>query len=164
MLVSYYLLILYYNYTWRRYSYFTYANITLIPLLTPLHCPNPSSTPPQMREAERAASGGGEIFYMRNADDLTGKDGEIVLAEYSEQYPPLMMQVGMATKFKNYFKRVRQTSPAPFTKYMDLFKAQRTLHHSSLAHNPFTSLSHYLFLLLHPFNPYFIIFLLLQKI
>ena len=60
----------------------------------------------QMRETERAASGGGEIFYMRSADDLTGKDGEIVLAEYSEQFPPLMMQVGMATKIKNYFKRV----------------------------------------------------------
>lgn len=30
---------------------------------------------------------------------------EIVLAEYSEQYPPLMMQPGMATKIRNYYKK-----------------------------------------------------------
>ena len=59
-----------------------------------------------MREQERAASGGGEMFFMRTPEDLTGKDGEIILAEYSEEFPPLMMQVGMATKVKNYYKRV----------------------------------------------------------
>ena len=60
-----------------------------------------------MREQERAASGGGEMFFMRSPEDLTGKDGDIILAEYSEEFPPLMMQVGMSTKFKNYYKRVR---------------------------------------------------------
>lgn len=29
----------------------------------------------------------------------------MVLAEYSEQYPPLMMQPGMATKIRNYYKK-----------------------------------------------------------
>lgn len=60
-----------------------------------------------MREQERQASGGGEMFFMRTSQDLTGKDGDLILAEYSEENPPLMMQVGMATKIKNYYKRVR---------------------------------------------------------
>jgi transcription initiation factor TFIID subunit 1 len=59
-----------------------------------------------MREQERQASGGGDMFFMRTAQDLTGKDGDLILAEYSEEYPPLIMQVGMATKIKNYYKRV----------------------------------------------------------
>ena len=47
------------------------------------------------------------MFFMRTPDDLTGRDGDIILAEYSEEYPPLLMRVGMATKIKNDFKRVR---------------------------------------------------------
>lgn len=59
----------------------------------------------RLREQERLASGGGEMFFMRTPDDLTGRDGELILAEYSEQYPPLMNQVGMAVKMRNYYKR-----------------------------------------------------------
>ena len=59
-----------------------------------------------MREQERQASGGGDMFFMRTPQDLTGKDGDLILAEYSEEYSPLIMQVGMATKIKNYYKRV----------------------------------------------------------
>ncbi|XP_067134209.1 transcription initiation factor TFIID subunit 1 isoform X1 [Centruroides vittatus] len=59
----------------------------------------------KLREQERQASGGGEMFFMRTPEDLTGRDGEIILAEYSEEHPPLVMQVGMATKIKNYYKR-----------------------------------------------------------
>ena len=62
--------------------------------------------PSQLREQERMASGGGDMFFMRTPEDLTGKDGDIVLAEYSEEFPSLVMQVGMATKIKNYYKRV----------------------------------------------------------
>ena len=57
------------------------------------------------REKERAASGGGEVFFMRNPEDLSCCDGELVLAEYSEQYLPLVSAIGMATKIKNYFQR-----------------------------------------------------------
>lgn len=60
----------------------------------------------QMREQERQASGGGDMFFMRTPQDLTGRDGDLILAEYSEEYPPLFMQVGMASKIKNYYKRV----------------------------------------------------------
>lgn len=59
-----------------------------------------------MREQERQAAGGGDMFFMRTPQDLTGKDGDLILAEYSEEYPPLIMQVGMASKIKNYYKRV----------------------------------------------------------
>ena len=64
-----------------------------------------------MREVERQASGGGEMFFMRTADDLSARDGELVLAEYSEEFPPLISQVGMATKIKNYHKRVSTLYP-----------------------------------------------------
>lgn len=46
------------------------------------------------------------MFFMRTPQDLSGMDGDLILAEYSEEYPPLMMQIGMATKIKNYYKRV----------------------------------------------------------
>lgn len=64
----------------------------------------------QLREQERLAFGGGDIFFMRTPQDLSGMDGELIMAEYSEEYPPLLMQVGMATKIKNYYKRVSQIS------------------------------------------------------
>ena len=46
------------------------------------------------------------MFFMRTPEDLTGKDGDLILAEYSEEHPTLMSQVGMASKIKNYYKRV----------------------------------------------------------
>ena len=64
----------------------------------------------QLREQERLAFGGGDIFFMRTPQDLSGMDGELIMAEYSEEYPPLLMQVGMATKIKNYYKRVSKLS------------------------------------------------------
>ncbi|XP_060941614.1 transcription initiation factor TFIID subunit 1 [Limanda limanda] len=72
----------------------------------------------KMREQERQASGGGDMFFMRTPQDLTGKDGDLILAEYSEEYSPLIMQVGMATKIKNYYKRKPGKDPgAPDCKY-----------------------------------------------
>ncbi|XP_064636542.1 transcription initiation factor TFIID subunit 1-like isoform X2 [Lineus longissimus] len=59
----------------------------------------------KLRDQERSASGGGEMFFMRTPQDLTGMDGDLILAEFSEEFPPLIMQVGMATKIKNYYKR-----------------------------------------------------------
>lgn len=80
----------------------------------PLAEPGPHSVLPllkhikkkaKQREQERIASGGGDVFFMRTAEDLTGRDGEIVLIEFSEEHPPLMNQVGMCSKVKNYYKR-----------------------------------------------------------
>jgi transcription initiation factor TFIID subunit 1 len=47
-----------------------------------------------------------ELVSIQNAADLSATDScELILAEYSEQFPPLMMQPGMATKIRNYYKR-----------------------------------------------------------
>ncbi|XP_059142595.1 transcription initiation factor TFIID subunit 1-like [Physella acuta] len=75
----------------------------------------------KIRDQERQAFGGGEIFFMRTPQDLTGMDGELILAEYSEEFPPLLMQVGMASKIKNYYKRKpgKDTNP-PTYKYGEL--------------------------------------------
>ncbi len=52
------------------------------------------------RAAEREEAGGGDIFLMREPKDLSGKDGDIVLLEYIEEYPPLMSFAGMCSKIK----------------------------------------------------------------
>ncbi|XP_053671796.1 transcription initiation factor TFIID subunit 1 [Anopheles nili] len=59
----------------------------------------------KQRELERIASGGGDVFFMRTPEDLTGRDGELILIEFCEEHPPLMNQVGMASKIKNFYKR-----------------------------------------------------------
>ena len=45
------------------------------------------------------------MFFMRTPKDLTACDGHVILAEYAEEHPPLIMATGMATKIKNYYKR-----------------------------------------------------------
>ncbi|XP_065085735.1 transcription initiation factor TFIID subunit 1-like isoform X2 [Ochlerotatus camptorhynchus] len=67
----------------------------------------------KQRELERIASGGGDVFFMRTPDDLSGRDGELVLVEFCEEHPPLMNQVGMATKIKNYYKRKAAKDSGP---------------------------------------------------
>ncbi|XP_073945377.1 TATA-box binding protein associated factor 1 isoform X2 [Choristoneura fumiferana] len=67
----------------------------------------------KQREAERLASGGGDVFFMRTPEDLSGRDGEIVLVEFCEEHPPLISQVGMCTKIKNYYKRTATKDSGP---------------------------------------------------
>ncbi|XP_050421868.1 transcription initiation factor TFIID subunit 1-like [Adelges cooleyi] len=67
----------------------------------------------KLREQERIASGGGDVFFMRTPDDLTGRDGSIILVEYCEEHPPLLNQVGMCSKIKNYYKRKIGKDPGP---------------------------------------------------
>lgn len=67
----------------------------------------------RQRELERIASGGGDVFFMRNAEDLSGKDGDIILVEFCEEHPPLMNQVGMCSKIKNYYKRKASKDSGP---------------------------------------------------
>ena len=50
-------------------------------------------------------SGGGEVFFMREPEDLSACDGGLILTEYGEQYPPLVSNIGMANKIKNYYRR-----------------------------------------------------------
>ena len=51
------------------------------------------------------------MFYMRRLQDLSGLDSDVILVEYSEQYPPLLNQIGMATRVKNYYKKVNNRFP-----------------------------------------------------
>ncbi|EDW81773.2 uncharacterized protein Dwil_GK12244 [Drosophila willistoni] len=67
----------------------------------------------KQREVERIASGGGDVFFMRNPEDLSGKDGDIILTEFCEEHPPLMNQVGMCSKIKNYYKRKAEKDSGP---------------------------------------------------
>ncbi|XP_066926449.1 transcription initiation factor TFIID subunit 1-like isoform X2 [Clytia hemisphaerica] len=57
------------------------------------------------REKERQAFGGGEMFFMRQPEDLSGQDGDLVFMEYCEELPPLVCQAGMNTRIRNYYKR-----------------------------------------------------------
>ncbi|KAK0416026.1 hypothetical protein QR680_012256 [Steinernema hermaphroditum] len=59
----------------------------------------------ELREKQKADEGGGEIFFMREVQDLSGKDGTLLLLEYSEEHPPLISQSGMASRIRNYHKR-----------------------------------------------------------
>ncbi|TPP67234.1 Transcription initiation factor TFIID subunit 1 [Fasciola gigantica] len=69
------------------------------------------------REEEKSATGGGDIFFMRTPADLSGTDGDVILCEFTEEFPPLMTQVGMASRVINYYRplnpRDRSLSPAP---------------------------------------------------
>ncbi|XP_017772378.1 PREDICTED: transcription initiation factor TFIID subunit 1 isoform X3 [Nicrophorus vespilloides] len=69
----------------------------------------------KQRETERMASGGGDVFFMRKPEDLTGRDGDIILLEFCEEHPPLMNQVGMCSKLKNYYKRKAGKDSGPPT-------------------------------------------------
>ncbi|CAI2299008.1 unnamed protein product [Caenorhabditis sp. 36 PRJEB53466] len=66
-----------------------------------------------MREAMRCAQGGGEVFYMKHVEDLSGKDETLVMIEYSEEHPVVLSQPGMASKMKNYFKRRQANDTEP---------------------------------------------------
>ncbi|PVD34224.1 hypothetical protein C0Q70_05490 [Pomacea canaliculata] len=88
----------------------------------------------KMREQEKQAFGGGEIFFMRTPQDLTGMDGDLILAEYSEEFPPILNQVGMASKIKNYYKRTPgKDTNSPIFKYGELAYAYTSPFLGSLA-------------------------------
>jgi transcription initiation factor TFIID subunit 1 len=65
------------------------------------------------REKERVMSSGGEVFFMRSPVDLSSCDGYLIMAEYSEEHPPLFMACGMATKIKNYYRRPKKLKIGP---------------------------------------------------
>ncbi len=48
---------------------------------------------------------------MRTPQDLSISDGDIALAELSEQYPALISTMGMATRIKNYYRRPEVLKP-----------------------------------------------------
>ena len=58
------------------------------------------------KAAEREAlETSGSPFVMKSRKDLSAKDGTIILAEYSEEHPLLVMRPGMCTHIINYYRR-----------------------------------------------------------
>ncbi len=44
---------------------------------------------------------------IRTKSDLTGSFGELLLFEYSEQYPALLNEIGMFSKIRTYLRPVK---------------------------------------------------------
>ena len=59
----------------------------------------------RQREREQNFLQTGLPFQFKARRDLSARDGTLILAEYCEEYPPLLMRTGMATHMLNYFKR-----------------------------------------------------------
>lgn len=60
----------------------------------------------ERRKTQTMMDSGTEIFYMRNLRDLSAREGTLVCIEYSEEHPPLLSLPGMASKIRNYYRRV----------------------------------------------------------
>ncbi|XP_068944319.1 uncharacterized protein C19orf84 homolog [Petaurus breviceps papuanus] len=67
----------------------------------------------QERQQKLEASGGGHMFFMKTIQDLSGLDGDLILVEWSEENPPFLNQVGMASQIQNYYKRKIGKDPGP---------------------------------------------------
>lgn len=57
------------------------------------------------RNAETLATGGGGVFFMRDVEDLSMKDGNLFHYEYSEEYPSLLSQSGMCSLLRVFFRK-----------------------------------------------------------
>lgn len=60
----------------------------------------------EQRKRQTMMDSGSEIFHMRTVRDLSARDGTLVCIEFSEEHPPLFSQPGMASKIRNYYRRV----------------------------------------------------------
>ncbi|KAI1731322.1 bromodomain-containing protein [Ditylenchus destructor] len=65
----------------------------------------------EKREQQKLLEGGVDIFPMRETQDLSARDSELLLLEYCEEHPPLLSQPGMASRIKNYYKRKDTKEP-----------------------------------------------------
>ena len=101
----------YHRWPIKRYSHGPLSNFTAFHGVQSLY--KHQRKMEKWRTAEREEAGGGDIFLMREAKDLSGKDGDLVLFEYIEEYPPLMSFVGMCSKIKNYYKRKPDNDKGP---------------------------------------------------
>ena len=51
----------------------------------------------------------GQPFAMKLRKDMSARDGTVILTEYSEEHPPLIMRSGMCSHIINYFKRAEDS-------------------------------------------------------
>lgn len=94
----------------KRYSHGRLANPVSHPVFS---LSKEISLKAQAREEERQVSGGGDVFFMREPDDLSGRDGDLVLVEFSEEHPLIMNECGMCSKVINYYKRKASKDQGP---------------------------------------------------
>ena len=48
---------------------------------------------------------------------MSGKDGDIILMEYIEEFPSFMSFVGMSSKLKNYYKKKLENDKGNWNNY-----------------------------------------------
>jgi len=72
--------------------------------------PNLGNTQSARQSKSRSRKPSTTIRRMR---DLSAREGRIVLAEYLEENPPLIMNVGMGTKLINYYRKASSTDVSP---------------------------------------------------
>ena len=68
------------------------------------------------------------MFFMRTPADVTGSDGSLVLFEYCEEYPPVIMAVGMNAKARNYYKRVSESLASTICQALVVRKLDSAIH------------------------------------
>lgn len=66
----------------------------------PLSSPGPHPVRPIPHQVRIMAIDGGDAF-MQTPEDLSGKDDDLILLEYSEEHPPLLNLVDMCSRM-NY--------------------------------------------------------------
>lgn len=64
------------------------------------------------------------ILLVRHKKDLSAKIGKIILLEYVEEFPPIIVDFGMGAKIKNYYRVINEND--------DVFKNEdgKTLIHN----------------------------------
>jgi transcription initiation factor TFIID subunit 1 len=45
------------------------------------------------------------MIVMKKRKDLSAREGDIVLCEYAEEYPPILGIVGMGSRIQNYYRK-----------------------------------------------------------
>lgn len=66
----------------------------------------------------RTRSSGLEV--MKHSRDLSARDGRIVLFEFSEEFPPALSDIGMASRIANYIrKETRDSEDAPMLAFLN---------------------------------------------
>ncbi len=59
-----------------------------------------------------------KLELLRHKSGLSAKDGRVVLMEYIEEHPPTVMNIGMGTKVRNYYRK-KNASENPLLRFDD---------------------------------------------
>lgn len=65
----------------------------------------PGPIPLSISASRRRNKKGNALDIIRHQKDISAKDGRIVLLEYMEEFPPILTDLGMGAKIRNYYRR-----------------------------------------------------------